>query len=132
MASSAAVPISTAIVRPTMTTVERDVPTGLAIGTLVLRHRESHRHPHPSAFLRRYLCLAAELHCKTTDQGQSETAAHARADRSAAAGAVVLDGELDGARLVGGLDADLRGAGAVEAAVEGAADGLGHDQPDRN
>ena len=75
MASSAAVPISTAIVRPTITPVERAVPATLRIGFLVLRHGEGHRHSHSSALSRRYLCLAAELHGKAPDQGEAEAAA---------------------------------------------------------
>src|SRR5687767_15905943 len=88
MASSAAVPIRTAIVRPTITPVERAVPATLRTGFLVLRHGEGHHHSHSSALSRRYLCLAAELHGKPPDQCEAEAAARAGPERAAAARAV--------------------------------------------
>src|SRR4029079_51848 len=106
MASSAAVPISTAIVSPTITPVERAVPAMLRMEFLVLRHGEGHRHSHSSALSRRYLCLAAELHGKAPDQGQAEAAARTGPERAPAACAVVLDRKLDRAGLVGRLDAN--------------------------
>src|SRR4029453_5448397 len=131
IASSAAVPIRTAIVRPTITPVWRAVPATLRIGFLVLRHGEGHRHSHSSALSRRYVCLATELHGKAPDQGEAE-AARVGSERAPPAGAIALDGELGGARLVGRLDTDLGRGHVVELAAERAAHRLGDDQADGN
>src|SRR5258708_3540835 len=132
MASMAPVPISTAMVSPTMTPVERAVTRMLRISLRLLGLREGHADPRAPAFARRYVGLAAELHGKPADQRQAKAAADIGPDRAARPGPVVLDDELDHAGLVARLDADLGRRDAVEAAVERAAHRLGHDQPDGN
>src|SRR6202022_4904735 len=121
MASMAPVPISPAMVSPTMTPVERAVTRMLRIGLRLLRRREGHADPRTPAFARRYVGLAAELHCKPADQRQAKAAADARPDRAVRPGPVILDDQLDHAGLVARLDADLGHGDAVEAAVERAA-----------
>src|SRR5258708_26519887 len=132
MASMAPVPISTAMVRPTITPVERAVTRMLRISLRLLGLREGHADPRAPAFARRYVGLAAELHGKPADQRQAKAAADIGPDRAARPGPVVLDDELDHAGLVARLDADLGRRDAVEASVARAPHGLGHDQPDGN
>src|SRR5262245_28068122 len=120
------------IVSPTMTPIERALTRTLRMGIRLLGHREGDGDARAAAFAHRDLGLAAKLHGEAADQRQAKAAAGTRGDRAAGARGIVLDDELDHAGLVAGLDADLRARDAVEAAVERAAHGLGHDQADGN
>src|ERR1700733_8952944 len=95
MASMAPVPISTAMVSPTMTPVERAVTRMLRIGLRLLGLREGHADPHAAALTRRHCGLAAELHGEPADQRQPEAAADIGPDRAARPGPVILDDQFD-------------------------------------
>src|SRR5476649_2481458 len=114
---------TTAIVKPTTMPVARTVPRSLGIGVFLAGHREGHDDARASAFALRDARFPAELHGEAADEGQSETTAHIRADRTLiCVDAVVLDHQLDFlAALIDRLDAYRRRADLGEVVAERAA-----------
>ena len=133
MASMAPVPISTAIVSPTMTPVERAVPRMLriALRSSGLGKVTTTRVPPPS----RDDTAASPPSCIASPRISVRPKPLRTSGLIAAAAVPTPLSSMTSStmpRLVARLDADLGHGDAVEAAVERAADRLGHDQADGN